>query len=511
MDDDDDVVVKKKRITKVKSRVESDDEDERNDEIDMEFDVVVCNELPNTELYRVHFPVRKKDAFEQERQPRVRYKKNVRMMEMRLSADTSSGSYDKTKAERFAAMTSSNVKQENAIAHSKFDEIYEGRAYRSDDYVQFAVGYFRGDTFYMSPVAGTFEMHRSLSHLNNASRGRDDDGDDGESDSEAAGGSAQQIRVKFSRPETEKQKKRREASALHREKLIASDSWIPMEVHLREVSELTDPLVVEKFSQMTVDPTVTTADEPGSSIEMNTRDLVEQGIVCGEKEQIDLTRSDLLVSQQRIREMPAHHQVKAQVLKSRVITTDDVVKRVDSSLTREEIIEDLKQCARLVQGVWVLNSNFLFYDLTVAHSNTPGKIDEHRAELWRAARDLALYLIDACQPVTRALLTKCFQINSKDAEDILSTFAVPGNKTWKLRILPDPVFLESPENAALVLEQRQLWMERWAEIRKLIDTTLSASAPSRSRKNSSRGSPTKSPSRPRRNSNRASPTKQVAQ
>ncbi|KHJ89011.1 hypothetical protein OESDEN_11178 [Oesophagostomum dentatum] len=79
-------------------------------------------------------------------------------------------------------------------------------------------------------------MHRSLAHLNNASRGRDDDGDDGESDSENPGGSAQQIRVKFSRPETERQKKRREASALHREKLIASDSWIPLEVHLKEVS-----------------------------------------------------------------------------------------------------------------------------------------------------------------------------------------------------------------------------------------------------------------------------------
>ncbi|KAL6730538.1 hypothetical protein Aduo_001503 [Ancylostoma duodenale] len=273
--DDVDVVVKKKRTAKVKSRVESDDEDERDDEIDME----VC-------LIYGFLLVRR------------------------------NGSYDKTKAERFAAMTSSNVKQENIVAHSKFDEIYEGRAYRSDDYVQFAVGYFRGDTFYMSPVAGTFEMHRSLSYINNASRGRDDDGDDGESDSEAAGGSAQQ-----------------------------------------------DPLVVEKFSQMTVDPTATTTDEPGSSIEMNTRDLVEQGIVCGEKEQIDLTRSDLLVSQQRIREMPAHYQVKAQVLKSRVITFDNVVKRVDSSLTREEIIEDLKQCARLVQGVWVLNSKFLFYDL----------------------------------------------------------------------------------------------------------------------------------------------------
>ncbi|VDM76901.1 unnamed protein product [Strongylus vulgaris] len=350
MEDEDEVIKKKRRVMKVKKKVESDDEEEQNDEIDMEFDVVICNELPNTELYRIHFPVRKKDAFDQERQPRVRYKRNVRMMEMRLSADTSSGSFDKTKAERFAAMTSSNVKQEN-FPSSNFDEIYEGRAFRKDDFVEYAVGYFQGDTFYLSPLSGTFEMHRSLSHLNNVSKGRDDEGDDGESDGENPSGSAQQIRVKFSRPETEKQKKRREASALHREKLIASDSWIPMEVHLKE-----DPLVMEKFSQLSITP----EEEPESFTGMNTRDLVEHGIVCGEKEQVypryfsDLTRSDLLVSQQRIREMPTHQQFTSQVnetlLSARVITTDDVVKRVDPSLTREEIIEDLKQCARLVQG-----------------------------------------------------------------------------------------------------------------------------------------------------------------
>ncbi|VDM70204.1 unnamed protein product, partial [Strongylus vulgaris] len=138
-------------------------------------------------------------------------------------------------------------------------------------------------------------------------------------------------------------------------------------------------------------------------------------------------------------------------------------------------------------------------------------LDEHRAQLWRDARDLALCLIDACQPVTRALLTKCFQIESKDAEDILSTFAVHGNRTWKLRILPDPVFLESeiwdadescgdfsPENAALVLEQRRFWLERWAELRKRIDITLST-VPTRARRNSSRGSPTKSPTQTRKN------------
>ncbi|PIO55405.1 hypothetical protein TELCIR_23209 [Teladorsagia circumcincta] len=129
--------------------------------------------------------------------------------------------------------------------------------------------------------------------------------------------------------------------------------------------------------------------------------------------------------------------------------------------------------------------------------------------MWRCARDLALCLLDAGQKVTRSLLTRCFQVNSKDAEDILSSFAVPGNRSWKLRITPDPIFLESPENAKIVLEERRYWAERWAELQTRIDTTLSVhTTSSRARKNSARSSPTKSPTRTRRNSNRSSPTKQ---
>ncbi|WKX99274.1 hypothetical protein Q1695_014280 [Nippostrongylus brasiliensis] len=491
MDEEDDVIVKKRKT--IKTLVDSDDDE---DHVETEFKVVVCNQLPNTELYRVHFPVRKRDAFDPERQPRIRYKKNVRLMEVRLAADLTSGSFDKAKAERFAQMGAASVKQEHAVAQHKFDEIYEGRAYAKDDFVQFAVGCFRGDTFYISPIAGTFDMHRSLAHLNNAGKGAHDDEEDaGESDTEAAGSTSKQVRVKFARPETERQKKRREASALHREKLIASDSWIPMDVHLKE-----DPSVTEKLAQMTVTP-----PEDGDSGEtLTTRDLVEQGIICGEKEQIDLTRSELLLSRQRIREMPIHQQVKAQVLKSRVVATDDLAKLVDPSISRSELIDYLKECAHLVQGVWVLQSAFLYHDLTAAHASAPGKLDEYRADLWRQARDLALCLLDAGLPVTRSLLTRCFQINSKDAEDILSSFAVPGNRSWKLRITPDPVFVESPDNVQIVLEERRYWAERWEELQKKIDSTMpSPRHSSRARKNSSRGSPTKSPpTRVRRNSTR---------
>ncbi|VDP58466.1 unnamed protein product [Heligmosomoides polygyrus] len=189
--------------------------------------------------------------------------------------------------------------------------------------------------------------------------------------------------LKFARPETERQKKRREASALHREKLIASDSWIPLEVHLKE-----DPLVAEKFSKMTVIP----SDEKGSHEDLTTRDLVERGIICGEKEQIDLTRSEVLVSHQRIREMPIHQQVRAQVFKSRVVATNDLARLVDPSISREELIEYLQQCAHLVQGVWVFKSDFLYHDLTAAHSTTPGKV-----------RFPLLWLVSICQLFSEVL------------------------------------------------------------------------------------------------------------
>ncbi|VDP61156.1 unnamed protein product [Heligmosomoides polygyrus] len=130
--------------------------------------------------------------------------------------------------------------------------------------------------------------------------------------------------------------------------------------------------------------------------------------------------------------------------------------------------------------------------------------------MWRCARDFALCLLDAGKPVTRSLLTRCFQVNSKDAEDILLSFAVPGNRTWKLRVTPDPMFVESPDNLSVVLEERRYWAERFEELQKRIDTSLSLQrTPPRARVNSVRSNSTKSPTRARRTSSLGSPNRQT--
>ncbi|KAJ1354555.1 hypothetical protein KIN20_011537 [Parelaphostrongylus tenuis] len=177
---------------------------------------------------------------------------------------------------------------------------------------------------------------------------------------------------------------------------------------------------------------------------------------------------------------------------------------VDPSITREQLFQYLQQCARLVQGVWVLQSELLFHDLTEAHSTTVGKRDESRAHTWRCARDLALCMLDFGQAVTRALLIRCFKINCKDAEDILLTFAVSGDKTWKLRIAPDPAFSNSPENARIFLEERRYWVKRWEELRNMVDVTLSLPFSSRTHKDDSPDKPKKNPVRRRMNNSRGS-------
>uniref|UniRef100_A0A1I7X2L2 Flavin-containing monooxygenase n=1 Tax=Heterorhabditis bacteriophora TaxID=37862 RepID=A0A1I7X2L2_HETBA len=81
VDDDVPVVRSKSRKTKVNMDFGSDDEE---DNVVKEYDVVVCTSLPNTEMYRIQFPMGKKRVFSSEKQPRVRYKKNVRMVNCTL-------------------------------------------------------------------------------------------------------------------------------------------------------------------------------------------------------------------------------------------------------------------------------------------------------------------------------------------------------------------------------------------------------------------------------------------
>lgn len=68
------------------------------------------------------------------------------------------------------------------------------------------------------------------------------------SDSEGEGPSTSPIRVRFQRPETERQKKRREQSSAYRSRLIEQDPWIQVDVTSAKV-EFFRHVIIHLFFQ----------------------------------------------------------------------------------------------------------------------------------------------------------------------------------------------------------------------------------------------------------------------
>ncbi|PAV63263.1 hypothetical protein WR25_21557 [Diploscapter pachys] len=240
------------RKKKAKVEVESSDEemDVDNEELLAEFDVKVAAALPNTEAFTIQFPTRKTNVFDGIDPPKARFKNHVKLLEFRIPSSVHSGSYDKEKAKVLMPQPAQagQMKFDPYGSGLKEEDIFEGRAFQTQSPVINVFGQIKDGSLLICPLSGTFEMRKSLAHLNakkvkEGGKGAKDDPDMLSDDSEDADqtgasgprGSAQQqaIRVKFSKPETERQKKRREASALHRERLIASDVWVDMQVHGR--------------------------------------------------------------------------------------------------------------------------------------------------------------------------------------------------------------------------------------------------------------------------------------
>ncbi|GMR41826.1 hypothetical protein PMAYCL1PPCAC_12021, partial [Pristionchus mayeri] len=464
------------RMVKGKRVIESDDEMETSPSFQM--DVVVCDTVPNSELFRVQLPMRKRDVFEGGRaNPRLRYKKKAKVMELRLDADIHSSSYDKDKMERLPPRDHST---------NMPPEVYEGRCFDSPNPLQYAVAFVKDSKLYMYPLDGSMELRRSLAHINYSDKKKKTEENDGnttgESESESAP-STQAIRVKFSRQETDRQKKRREASALHRERTIAGENWIPLELvnqvdrvstRLRAVS-LTPPMEEEKKRE----------DEEGV---METKGLVvttlggNEGVEKQSMEMADCPTLSLLNASS----LPLNLQVRSLLLKSMSMSTSSLCSLVTPPVTREELLPVVRNFAHLVKGVWVVDSSLLFRPPLI-QGVRPSRMTDARGHLWRNARDFALALIDANLKVTRETLRRVFRLSRDDAAEVLETVGVsdPVERTWKLNAVGenDEIVGEDDLMLPIQVEDAEYWVQRWEEIMR---DTGDKSSPRRVRRQSHR-------------------------
>uniref|UniRef100_A0AAF5PRE1 DNA-directed RNA polymerase III subunit RPC5 n=1 Tax=Wuchereria bancrofti TaxID=6293 RepID=A0AAF5PRE1_WUCBA len=422
-----------------------------DDDIVGEIDVILSRNPNNSELYRIQYPIRKVNPFGCDI-VKARYKRNVKVLEMRLPVDKSSSSFDKGRAEHLALISGTSA---GASATNNFrimdEEVYIGRSFGNDAPVHYAVGFFKNQCLYICPLTGSFDMKRSISYLNGQGKNRiartseDDMSDSGE---EGSSKNPSPIRVRFKRPETERQKRRREQSSAHRSRLIEQDPWTPLNINCMADTESI------KYSKSLLSIPVTM---PDSCRVPDPMQLVQEAIIGEKMNALDLNDCNQLISLRRIRHLPEVQQVRALMIKVRCISTNEVQEYISKCIPRHLLISRVRDCAHLVCNVWILKSELLYPDET---------------SVLKHARDLVLCLFSSDLPVRRLDLQMAFGLRTSDLDGILKTLnrvvVDEHERSWKLKHDDVEEFGKTKDDLKVFIEEKRYWHRRWEEIHRYL-------------------------------------------
>ncbi|VDK78958.1 unnamed protein product [Litomosoides sigmodontis] len=422
-----------------------------DDDVIAEIDVILSRNPGSGELYRIQYPIRKVDPFRCG-VTKARYKKNVKMLEIRLPVDKLSTSFDKGRAEHLALISGTSA---GASAVDNFqimdEEVYVGRSFGNDAPVHYAAGFFKNHCLYICPLSGTFDMKRSISYLNGQGKNRttktsEDDMSDSEEERNSKNPSP--IRVRFKRPETERQKKRREQSSAHRSRLIEQDPWTPTNINCMDDRESM------KYSESLLSIPVAMLDPCAVP---DTVELIQKAIIGEKMSALDLNDFNQLISLRRIRHLPEVQQVRALMIKARCISTNEAQQYVSKSIPRHLLILRARECARLVCNIWVLKSELLYSD---------------QSSVLQHARDLVLCLFSSNLPVRRHDLQMAFGLSTSDLDGILKTLnrvvVDEHERSWKLKHDDVEEFGKSKDELKVFIDEKRYWHKRWEEIHRYL-------------------------------------------
>ncbi|CAJ0961118.1 unnamed protein product, partial [Mesorhabditis belari] len=439
----------------------SDDEEEDCEEIRLR--VIISPQEEGVRLYATNHPHRKKELFSRKFHSACRFKQNVGLLEVRVGVDQHSGCFDKTKCALEGTVETGKGKKKSMMLapETMSQEVFEGKIYKSMGPLNYAICKIQNGNCYLTPIDGLLSLGRSMDHMN-AKKVVDKDFEDESSAADSDADQAQPVRVKFARPETDRQKKRREASAFHREKQIQQDVWVPLEVH----NALEDQLS-PKMRNLLAFPHVPLLENGQAHEIKRFGEMVSQTILRKSLEKIDLSKckeTELVI--RRLREsLPFRLQVKAILMKAFVVS-HQTLREIFKEYTQEEILEVTKESASLIQGNWVLNSEELF---TWKPTDNPTKrkvYTQQRMEIWRRVRDFALYFLESGETLTRGDLVDLFQLQLTDLDQIVATFGVfdTEKRMIRLKLAESREIYEEPDVLPILTDQKRRFNERIAEI-----------------------------------------------
>lgn len=312
----------------------------------------------------------------------------------------------------------------------------------------------QGDKLHLSPVHGISQLRPALAHLEEAdrikiaaskSKAKIESG--GSSSGQQVGADGRPYSTTFKRRETEKAIAARKRSHSHLQKQSDAEPWVDLrycdvgsaEAAAARTAFLSKGEESRDFGLVTGSQSNDSPNELGSRSAANNAaaQVVGGSDECG-----------VLV---HIRGLPLRDQVHQLMRRAQVLCFTELVRHV-ASTSPDEVLPYLRQCARAIDGVWVVKSDYI-YD---KESHGP------KFSLLRRCRDFILLKFRAGESVTRAEIRSRFSIAPGDLQVILEGIAIRapvdnGVSPWIFGEPPDFGFIQS-HNRIIELEE-----EQWAQ------------------------------------------------
>jgi uncharacterized protein YkuJ len=197
------------------------------DSVVREISVVILPVSEGTSINRLQFTQEKTSKLDN---CTAQYKQNVKQLEVDYNDDNENGIGFH-------------------LASSSSSESYHGDGFAQLGVLNHAIGFIKDNKLFLLPIHQTYDMKRKM--VNKAKEAERSKQMIDEEKMDTGIQAPAPVRVKFARHETEWQKKRREQSSLHKQRMAEQDPWIPLEVEKKDPREVYKQVILDANNKPT--------------------------------------------------------------------------------------------------------------------------------------------------------------------------------------------------------------------------------------------------------------------
>lgn len=414
------------------------DSDNLDDEVDQEFDVYLSKRLDG-KLYLLQYPVKKRQLpFAGKERISAKIKPNNNKLEIDVSLDVQSSSYDISKGEQISVNVDGNDTMSQSA--SVFDRDMMDKQTLQSTAVpssgkRYVCGIIRDGEVHLSPISHVLQLRPSFKYMDQADHRAaraakaKEAADADSSQDEADDARAVTIRVKGA--ETEAVRLARELSYAAYEKRLADEKWCPLKFYSAEdtVVELErhkllcqKTISVESMMDRTIPDVGRTPSEYLNSLKPT----------YSEQTVDDSAMPENVLSLSLLKNKSLGDQIRLLMKNANIMTFTHLLSLLSGSPDPNMVVRSLQSYASLIKGCWIVKSEVVFPPDTVSHiTGTP-------AESLCRSRDYILYMFTLKEFLSRKEMTATVKIPSDDVKAILDDVAVMKvGHGWKLRLNQD--------------------------------------------------------------------------